>query len=74
MMLYGAYALIVQHWIPWLILAWVWGGIFSVNMLMKEASMSRYPAWEAYKARTGMLLPWPFGGKKETPGASVERT
>ena len=27
------------------------------NMLMKEASMSRYPEWDAYKARTGMLLP-----------------
>lgn len=57
MMLYGAYALLVQHWIPWAILAWVWTGIFLVNMLMKEASMSRYPEWAAYKARTGMILP-----------------
>ncbi len=57
MMLYGAYALLVQHWIPWAILAWVWLGVFLVNMLNKEASMSRYPEWAAYKARTGMLLP-----------------
>lgn len=61
MMIYGAYALIVQHWIPWAILAWVWIGVFLVNMLMKEASMSRYPEWAAYKARTGMLLPSPVG-------------
>jgi hypothetical protein len=26
-------------------------------MLGKEASMSRYPEWAAYKSRTGMLLP-----------------
>jgi hypothetical protein len=26
-------------------------------MLGKEASMSRYPEWAAYKARTGMLVP-----------------
>jgi len=57
MMLYAAYAIIVQHWIPWLILAWVWIGIFLVNMLMKEASLARYPGWPAYKARTGLLLP-----------------
>ena len=25
--------------------------------LFKEASMSRYPEWAAYHARTGMLLP-----------------
>jgi hypothetical protein len=26
-------------------------------MIMKEASMSRYPEWQAYRARTGWLLP-----------------
>lgn len=57
MMLYAAYALMVRHWIPWLILAWVWGGVFLTNMLHKEASMSRHPEWESYRARTGMLLP-----------------
>jgi protein-S-isoprenylcysteine O-methyltransferase Ste14 len=53
----GSPALVVQHWIPWVILGWVWTGVFLVNMLMKEASLSRYPEWVAYKARTGMLLP-----------------
>ena len=61
MMLYAAYALLVRHWIPWLILGWVWLGVFLVNMRMKEASMSRYPEWAAYAARTGMLLPRLFG-------------
>lgn len=57
MMIYGSFAMIVQHWLPWAILAWVWINLFTVNMLMKEASMSRYPEWAAYKARSGMLLP-----------------
>ena len=56
-MLYASYALIVQHWIPWAILAWVWIGVFLVNILQKEASMSRHPEWAEYKKQTGMLIP-----------------
>ena len=58
MMLYSAYAVVVGHWIPWMVLGWVWTAVFLVNMLMKEASMSRYPGWETYRKKTGMLLPW----------------
>ena len=56
-MLYASYAMIVQHWIPWAILAWVWIGVFLVNILQKEASMSRYPEWSEYKKQSGMLIP-----------------
>ena len=57
MVLYGSFAVVAGHWIPWLVPAWVWLALFVPNMLGKEASMSRYPEWAAYKARTGMLLP-----------------
>lgn len=57
MVLYGSFAMVAGHWLPWLVLAWVWLGLFVPNMLGKEASMSRYPEWPAYCARTGMLLP-----------------
>jgi hypothetical protein len=57
MMLYGSFAALAGHWLPWAVLAWVWLGVFVPNMLRKEASMSRYPEWAAYKARTGFLLP-----------------
>ena len=57
MMIYGSYALMVWHWAPVLILAWIWIGVFAVNMVLKEASMSRHPTWAAYKRRTGWLLP-----------------
>ena len=56
-MLYASYAIIVQHWIPWAILSWVWIGVFLVNILQKEASMSRYPEWADYKKQSGMLIP-----------------
>jgi protein-S-isoprenylcysteine O-methyltransferase Ste14 len=60
MMLYASYALMVQHWIPWVILVYWWTTLFLVNILMIESSISRYPEWETYKARTGMLVPWRF--------------
>ena len=59
-MLYASYAMIVQYWIPWAILAWVWIGVFLVNILQKEASMSRYQEWKEYKRQSGMLIPKPF--------------
>jgi protein-S-isoprenylcysteine O-methyltransferase Ste14 len=58
MMIYGSFALMVWHWLPWLWLAYVWLGLFAVNMVMKEASMSRYPEWAAYKKRTWWLVPY----------------
>jgi protein-S-isoprenylcysteine O-methyltransferase Ste14 len=57
MMLYGSFAAVSGHWVPWVVLAWVWSGVFLPNMLRKERSMSRYPEWAAYKARSGFLLP-----------------
>jgi protein-S-isoprenylcysteine O-methyltransferase Ste14 len=60
MMIYGSFALLVWHWYPFLVLAWVWFGLFAVNMVMKEASMSRYPEWAAYKKRSWWLVPFVF--------------
>lgn len=57
MMLYGGLAMLARHWLPWVVLAYWWLGVFLVNMLMIEASLSRYSEWPAYKARTGLLLP-----------------
>lgn len=57
MMIYASYALLVGHWLPWLILGFVWSTLFATNIALKEASMSRYPEWAAYRARTGYLFP-----------------
>jgi protein-S-isoprenylcysteine O-methyltransferase Ste14 len=56
-LVYGSFALMVWHWLPWLVLAWVWLGVFAVNMNMKEASLSRHPGWNEYRARTRWLVP-----------------
>ena len=60
MMIYGSFALVAWHWLPCLVLAWVWGGYFSVNIAMKERSMSRYSEWSEYKAHTNYLIPFIF--------------
>ena len=57
MMIYGSYALLVWHWLPAAILLFVWSCLFATNIAFKEASMSRYPEWADYKARSGYLLP-----------------
>ncbi|MCB1554783.1 MAG: DUF1295 domain-containing protein [Xanthomonadales bacterium] len=58
MMIYGSFALLVWHWFPALVLAFVWVGVFAVNMVMKEASLSRYPEWADYRKRTWWLVPF----------------
>lgn len=60
MMIYGSFALLVMHWFPVLVLAMIWGGLFSINMIMKEASMSRYADWADYRRRSWWLVPFVF--------------
>jgi protein-S-isoprenylcysteine O-methyltransferase Ste14 len=60
MLVYGSFALVVWHWIPFAILAWVWGAVFAPNMCLKEASLSRYDGWASYRARTWWLVPGLF--------------
>ena len=58
MMIYASFAMLVWHWFPVAVLAWVWLGVFTPNMLMKEASMSRYPEWAVYKKRSWWVIPF----------------
>ena len=57
MMIYSSYALLAQHWLPWIVLAYWWLSVFLVNMLMAESSLSRYPEWISYKKKTSFLIP-----------------
>jgi len=52
MMTYGSFALMVWHWLPFIALAWIWVGLFVINMQLKETGMSRYPEWAEYKKRS----------------------
>lgn len=56
-LIYVAFALLAQHWLPFVISgAWI-VGFFMPNMAKKDASLSRYPAFAAYRTRSGRLLP-----------------
>ena len=60
MLVYGSLAMMAWHWIPALVLAYFWLVMFSTNMVMKEASMSRHAEWAAYRHRTWWLVPGIF--------------
>lgn len=55
--IYTAFAMLAQHWLPFLILAGFSAGVFLPNMRKKDQSLSRYPEFEDYQARSGLLLP-----------------
>lgn len=60
-LIYASFALLSMHWIPFVILGAFIAGIFVPNMRKKDESLSRYPEFEAYKTRSGLLIPRLFG-------------
>jgi protein-S-isoprenylcysteine O-methyltransferase Ste14 len=56
-MVYTSFGMMAFDWIPLAVYVFVFIFVFITNMLVKEASMSRYPQWAEYKKRTGLLLP-----------------
>lgn len=60
MMIYASFALLVQHWLPWVVLAAVWGLLFLPSLAAKERRMSRHPGWAEYRKRTWWLVPGLF--------------
>jgi protein-S-isoprenylcysteine O-methyltransferase Ste14 len=68
-LIYLAFASLSQHWLPFVILAaWV-GGFFLRNMRAKDRSLSRYPGFAEYRARSWLLLPRPFPASAESAPA-----
>jgi protein-S-isoprenylcysteine O-methyltransferase Ste14 len=56
-LMYAAFNLLAQHWLPWVACLAVWLQVFLVNMLHKEQSMARYPEHADWVRRTGFLVP-----------------
>ncbi|MEG3919653.1 DUF1295 domain-containing protein [Microcoleus sp. T3_A4] len=56
-LIYGSFAMLVQHWLPFLILAAFIAGMFIPNMIKKDRSLGRYPEFADYKTTSGLLLP-----------------
>lgn len=56
-LIYLGFALLAMHWLPLVVLAGFGFGVFLPNMRRKDQSLARYPQFEAYRQRTGLLLP-----------------
>ena len=57
LLIYSSFALLSLHWLPFVILAGFVASIFVPNILRKDKSLSRYPAFESYQRQSGLLLP-----------------
>jgi protein-S-isoprenylcysteine O-methyltransferase Ste14 len=55
--LYFAYAYLVDHWIGWLIVAYQLL-YFLARMKAKDHTISRHPGWDEYKIQSALLIPW----------------
>ncbi len=64
-LIYFSFALLSQHWLPFVILVAFIAGIFIPNMLKKDQSLSRYPEFAEYQKYSGLLLPKIFISQKE---------
>ena len=56
-LIYIGFAMLAQHWLPFVILGMITASVFVPNMLKKDKSLSRYPEFAAYQERSGLLLP-----------------
>ncbi|WP_026103137.1 DUF1295 domain-containing protein [Pseudanabaena sp. PCC 6802] len=59
-LIYLSFAMLAQHWLPFVILGFFVFALFVPNMLKKDKSLSRYPEFADYKARSGLILPHLF--------------
>ncbi|MDY6782073.1 MAG: DUF1295 domain-containing protein [Cyanobacteriota bacterium] len=66
-LIYSSFALLVQHWLPWVIFAGFFSVLFVPNMLKKDRSLSRYQGFEEYKANSGLILPKLWGNISGVP-------
>jgi len=57
LLIYLSFALLAEHWLPLVVLGVFLGAVWLPNMLRKDRSLARYPEFEAYARRSGLLLP-----------------
>ncbi len=56
-LIYASFSSLAQHWIPYAVMGVFVTVVWVPNMRKKDASLSRYPAFEAYRSRSGLLFP-----------------
>ena len=73
-MIYLTYAILADHWITWIVFAYAVLFFYS-RMFMKDASISRYPEWEAYAKQSNRMIPFkllaaPFRATPQRPSGA----
>lgn len=58
--IYLSFSLLAMHWLPFVILLAMVGGVWLPLMLKKDRSLARYPEFAAYQAHSKLLIPWLF--------------
>lgn len=58
LLIYLGFSLLAMHWIPIAALGLFMTAVWIPNMIRKDRSLSRYPEFAAYKARTKWLIPF----------------
>jgi steroid 5-alpha reductase family enzyme len=58
LLVYGGFSMLAMHWAPFAVLAAFLVGIWIPNMIKKDRSLSRYPEFAAYKARSRLIIPY----------------
>ena len=60
LLIYGGFSLLARHWLPLFVLsAWV-VFVWYPKMRQKDRSLSRYPDFAGYKAKTKLFIPFIF--------------
>ena len=65
-MIYSSFAILSQHYIPWLIYTYIWGLVFVSNWALKEESYKKKAGWDEYKNRSNLLTPSFLGWWNDT--------
>lgn len=73
-LIYSSFALLTQHWLPFLILGGFISLVFFPNMLKKDQSLSRYPEFVDYKRHSGLLLAQLFVPKTANSNQTTSAT
>jgi protein-S-isoprenylcysteine O-methyltransferase Ste14 len=60
LLVYGGFTMLVYHWAPLAVLALFTVGIWVPNMQRKDKSLSRYPEFAAWSAKTRRLIPFVY--------------
>lgn len=57
MLIYIGFAILANHWIPWIINALFMFGMWVPNMNLKDKSLERYPEFAKWKAQSNQFFP-----------------